>query len=175
MCTEMNTSSDERGIMRDQKAIGSGLHRLAGVAIGAALLSAGLFTSAPTADASAKRAARSVEAFLGNLTRCDLLLVTARLDHGEWTTEPPHLILLGDEGRWESESNGFATGTEGEADYFTQSCRDPNFNNKRIHFHWDNPFVGSNSYDTAGTDGAFHSRIVGGDGNHAGVSVTFRP
>src|SRR5262249_32895286 len=158
--------------MQDHKASGGiGLRGLAGVAIGAALLSAGLMTSAPAADASAKRAARSTEVFLANLTRCDLLLVTARLDHGEWTTQPPGLILLGDEGRWESESNGVATGTEGEADYFTQSCRNPNFNNKRIHFHWDNPFIGSNSYDTAGTDGAFESHIVGGDGNHAGVSV----
>ena len=154
---------------------GIALRGLAGVAVGAAFLSAGLFTSAPPADASAKRAARSVEVFLSNLTRCDLLLVTARLDHGEWTTEPPRLILFGDEGRWESESNGVATGTEGEADYITQSCRDANFNTKRIHFHWDNPFIGSNSYDTAGTDGAFHSRIVGGSGNHAGVSVSFMP
>ena len=51
----------------------------------------------------------------------------------------------------------------------------PNFNNKRIHLHWDNPFIGSNSYDTAGTDAAFTSHIVGGDGNHAGVSFTFKP
>jgi hypothetical protein len=162
--------------MQDQKALRAmGRRGLASVAVGAALLSAGLFMSTPAAEASAKRAARSVEVFLGNLTRCDLLLVTARLDHGEWTTRPPGLILLGDEGRWESESNGVATGTEGEADYFTQACRNPALNNKRLHFHWNNPFVGSNSYDTAGTDGAFHSRIVGGGGNHAGVSVTFQP
>ncbi|MDN3356141.1 aegerolysin family protein [Actinomadura sp. DC4] len=148
---------------------------LAGAAAGAALLSAGLSVPAPAAHADAKRAARSVEVFLANLTRCDLLLVTARLDHGEWTTRPPRLIQLGDEGKWESESNGVGTGTEGEADYFTQACRNPAANNKRIHLHWDNPFIGSNSYDTAGTDGAFQSHIVGGSGNHAGVSFTFKP
>jgi hypothetical protein len=159
--------------MRDRNTVGRiGLRGLAGVAIGAALLSTGLATSA---DASAKRAARSTEVFLANLTRCDLLLVTARLDHGEWTRRPPGLIFLGDEGKWESESNGIATGTEGEADYFTQSCRNASFNNKRIHLHWNNPFIGSNSYDTAGTDPAFGTHIVGGSGNHAGVSFTFKP
>ncbi len=162
--------------MHEQKASrGARLRGVACATVGAALLSTGLITPAHAAGASAERAARSTHVFLANLTRCDLVLVTARLDHGEWTVRPPHRIALGDEGNWESESNGFATGTEGEADYFTQSCRDPGLNGKRVHFHWDNPFVGSNSYDTAGTDGAFHPHIVGGDGNHAGVSVTFKP
>ncbi|GAA4634078.1 hypothetical protein GCM10023196_074180 [Actinoallomurus vinaceus] len=141
-------------------------------AVAAAALGGALLASIPPANAGS---ARSVEVFLNNLTRCDLLLVTARLDHGEWESQPPQLILLGDQGRWESVSHGVATGTEGEADYFTQSCRNPGNNNKRIHFHWDNPFIGSNSYDSAGTDGAFRSNIVGGSGNHAGVSVSFLP
>ncbi|MCO6011230.1 aegerolysin family protein [Actinoallomurus purpureus] len=141
-------------------------------AVAAAVLGGGLLASIPSASADS---ARSVEVFLNNLARCDLLLVTARLDHGEWEVRPPQLILLGDQGRWESVSHGIGTGTEGEADYFTQSCRNPAHNNKRIHFHWDNPFFGSNSYDSAGTDGAFRSNIVGGSGNHAGVSVSFLP
>ncbi|WP_433180480.1 aegerolysin family protein [Actinoallomurus sp. CA-150999] len=141
-------------------------------AVAAAVLGGGLLASIPPASADS---ARSVEVFLNNLTRCDLTLVTTRLDHGKFEVRPPQLILLGDQGRWESVSDGIATGTEGEADYFTQSCRNPANNNKRIHFHWDNPFIGSNSYDSAGTDGAFRSNIVGGSGNHAGVSVSFMP
>ncbi|GAB3987488.1 hypothetical protein GCM10029978_106500 [Actinoallomurus acanthiterrae] len=151
-----------------------GIPMRAGVrtAVAAAVLGGGLIASIPPASA---HSARSVEVFLNNLTGCDLVLVTTRLDHGVFQARPPQRILQGDQGRWASESSGIWTGTEGEADYFTQSCRNPANNNKRIHFHWDNPYSGSNSYDSAGTDGAFRSNIVGGSGNHAGVSVSFIP
>jgi hypothetical protein len=130
--------------------------------------------AAAAADSpSGARSAREVEVFMTNSTRCDLVLVTARLDHGEWVRFPPRFVERGDTVDWRSDSNGVLTGTEGEADYVTQGCRNPANNTKRIHLHWNNPYVGSNSYDAAGTDAAFRSRIVGGDGHHAGVQFTF--
>ncbi|MFI9235370.1 aegerolysin family protein [Streptomyces sp. NPDC053079] len=147
-------------------------------AVIAALLAVGaaapaVASTAGEAGAERVNAARSVEVFMTNSTRCDLVLITARLDHGEWTRRPPAFIERGDTITWESESNGVLTGTEGEADFVTQGCRNPANNTKRLHLHWNNPYVGSNSYDTAGTDGAFRVTIVGGSGNHAGVQFTF--
>lgn len=163
--------------MRGNTIVRSGVTgRLAKAAALTALLATGTAIPAVAATAespSRARSAREVEVFMTNSTRCDLVLVTTRLDHGEWVRRPPSLIERGDTVEWQSDSNGVATGTEGEADYVTQGCRNPGNNTKRVHLHWDNPFIGSNSYDTAGTDGAFQTRIVGGSGNHAGVQFTF--
>ncbi|GAB3987495.1 hypothetical protein GCM10029978_106530 [Actinoallomurus acanthiterrae] len=151
-----------------------GIPMRAGVrtAVAAAVLGGGLTASIPPAGAAS---ARSVEVFLNNLTGCDLALVTTRLDHGVFQVRPPQRILQGDQGRWASEAVELWAGTEGEADYLTQACRIAADNAKRIHFHWKNPFIGTNSYDSVGTDAAFRSTIAGGSGDHAGVSVTFVP
>jgi hypothetical protein len=93
---------------------------------------------------------------LSNDTRNTLLIKVAQgLDHGEWGTEPPDRIAPG--GRiyqWESHSDGFLTGTEGWVRYYPVAASDnivipsPVPDAETIYIHWDNPFVGSNSYDT---------------------------
>jgi hypothetical protein len=160
--------------MSENNTARKGLRRLGGVIV-AGLLAGGVMASPADASTGTElaRAARSVEVFLSNNTGCALRLVSARLDHGEWTRQPPAEIRVGRLVSWESESNGIATGTEGEADYITHSCDVANNNTKRVHLHWNNPFVGGNSYDAAGTDPAFHVNIVGGSGHHAGVQFTF--
>ncbi len=161
--------------MQAKNVTRNGMRRLGGAVIATGLLAGGVlaFPAAANASSAQLRAARSVEVFLSNNTGCALKLVTARLDHGEWTRQPPADIRVGRLVKWESESNGVATGTEGEADYVTQSCDVEGNNTKRLHLHWNNPFVGGNSYDAAGTDAAFHVNIVGGSGHHAGVQFTF--
>lgn len=97
----------------------------------------------------------------------DLVRKDFGLDHGIWSNDggfvPPERIPHRSRARWESESNGFATGTQGHATY-TSSSGD-------VGFFWDDPFVGSNSF------GVNHSPDIAanwGDisGNNAAITVT---
>lgn len=88
-------------------------------------------------------AARSVTCTLFNESAShDLTLVEATLEHGIWSRqgEPPGVVPRGSEGVWESESNGFMTGTEGRAVYAVGDSA------VRVAFHWNNPFIGENSF-----------------------------
>jgi hypothetical protein len=106
--------------------------------------------------------------------RFNLRKTNDSLDHGEWTSKPPDLI--GNRGEWESESSGFATGTEGSASYQIENDTGAVIGNLDV--HWDNPFAGSNSYSQSvnpqATDGGagFSIGHLGGGGNNA--SVEFR-
>jgi len=92
-------------------------------------------------------AARSVTVNFVNNSDVALILDSASLSHGIWTTQPPVRIEAGTTVSWESESSGVATGTEGEATFKIETG--PGQTDGSAHFHWDNPFVGSNSYDEA--------------------------
>jgi hypothetical protein len=83
-------------------------------------------------------AARSTHVTLNNRTGVNLSKTDDSLDHGIWTDRPP--TIIGDRGEWESESDGFATGTEGRVTYSIDGGGE-------VRLHWDNPFIGSNSYD----------------------------
>ena len=88
-------------------------------------------------------AARSVTCTLFNESAShDLTLVEATLEHGIWSRqgEPPGVVPRGSEGVWESESNGFMTGTEGRAVYAVGDSA------VLVAFHWNNPFIGENSF-----------------------------
>jgi Bacterial tandem repeat domain 1 len=119
-------------------------------------------------------AARSVRVtFQNKAGRFNLRRTAMTLDHGEWTTEPP--LLMGDRGEWASESAGFATGTEGRVTYQIED--DVGNRVGELGLHWDNPFVGSNSYDesvapraTSPIDQGFSVVHVGGGGNDANVT-----
>lgn len=126
--------------------------------------------SASVAHPQLTSAARSVQAFVTNRTGCMLNLVSDSLSHGIWTTTPPFQIPNGTAGTWESESDGFMTGTEGTATYRLTNCADPRQNLKFAAFHWDNPYVGSNSYDNVGTTQGVNIARQGGSGDNAVVS-----
>lgn len=115
-------------------------------------------------------AARSV--FVNLVNRSDAVLVrTGRsLSHGIWTHEPPLRIEAGAKQTWESESNGVATGTEGEVTYDIQAI--PGQSEGTAHFHWDDPFIDSNSYDES-TPVLYKADRSGGDGDNATVDWTF--
>src|SRR5262249_27177439 len=108
---------------------------------------------------------------LDNSTQFNLLLTEFTIDHGEVVEPLPDIV--GNWGRWKTESDGIGTGTEGHATY---SIRDlDNVEHGLVKVHWDNPFVGSNSYHESagpvGPDGffAFHT---GGSGNDAEVTFS---
>jgi hypothetical protein len=116
-------------------------------------------------------AARSTHVTLTNESGNNLLLQTDSLEHGEWTTRPPKVI--GNRGEWASESNGFATGTEGHVRYNMVDLDDSKIG--EVALHWDNPFVGSNSYDESVSPAAdelgdgFTVIHLDGSGNDANV------
>ena len=117
-------------------------------------------------------AARSTHVTLTNQAgRFNLIKLSDTLDHGEWTIRPP--ATVGNQAEWESESNGFATGTEGSANYRIETDEGEPIGT--LDLHWDNPFVGSNSYDQSvnpqATDGGegFSVGHLGGSGNNASV------
>lgn len=143
-------------------------------------LAAGILAFSLVADAAnvsaAQAAARSTWVTLVNQTGCDLTLTgDYGLDHGEWTREPPAApgyIRAGSWASWGSESNGFLTGTEGHAQFATSECRP--LSHRVITIHWDNPYIGANSYDYGGTDPAFWVPHSGGSGNNANVTFYAR-
>ena len=115
-------------------------------------------------------AARSV--FVNFSNKADLALVRSgdSLSHGIWTNRPPDRIEAGSTVSWESESSGVLTGTEGEVNYNVETG--PGQTGGSTHFHWDNPYVGSNSFDESGPSGYKLDR-TGGDGDNATVNWTF--
>ena len=111
-------------------------------------------------------AARSV--FVNFTNNIDLALVRNNdsLSHGIWTNRPPDRIEAGSAVSWESESSGVLTGTEGEITYDIETA--PGQTGGSVHLHWDNPFVGSNSYDESAPYGyKFDTPPSGGDGDNA--------
>lgn len=137
-------------------------------AIGLGALATGT-ASASSGSSAAVFAARSTQVKFHNGTGCQLNRQSYGLDHGIWSQgqEPSATVYNTKEDFWQSESNGFMTGTEGSVTYLTSNCEESWRNNRTIRFHWDNPYVGGNGYDTNGTDGAFRNVIEGGGGNNA--------
>ena len=101
---------------------------------------------------------------LMNFTGEKLLRKEHNLDHGIWTpddTAPP----LGEEvDSWESESNGFMTGTEGTALYTGPSGS--------VKLWWNNPFVGSNKF-SATPSGKYFLRALEGPATGSNVTVLY--
>ncbi|TWP33424.1 beta/gamma crystallin-related protein [Leekyejoonella antrihumi] len=109
-------------------------------------------------------AARSTTVELQNSTADVLTLGDNSLAHGEWTTRPPATVAAQATVTWESESNGFMTGTEGHLTYHIGSGGDD------VNINWDNPFSGTNSYQ-ASANPPFGASFTGGSGNNATVTM----
>lgn len=107
-------------------------------------------------------AARSVTINFDNTTDVPLDFSTSHLDHGIWGTNPPNRIPAGASVSWEAESSGTATGTEGYADYSLELGVG---STGTVHVYFDNPFVGSNSYDQSAPAAYSITRVGDGSGN----------
>ncbi|MGW5263486.1 aegerolysin family protein [Microbispora sp. NPDC004025] len=141
-------------------ALGAGLAAVPGAAQAA---------SAPDPVARQQRAARSVDVTFNNTTKCVLTLRDKELDHGIWVKHPARTIQPGAGDNFETESDGFMTGTEAAVSYLASNCTQ---SGKRIRFHWDNPYTGRNSYDWDQTDQVFDTYYTGGNGDNATVTAT---
>ncbi|MFJ5924341.1 hypothetical protein ACIQF6_17250 [Kitasatospora sp. NPDC092948] len=111
---------------------------------------------------------RSTVVRLNNWTGCTLTRENRSLSHGIWTSRPPARIYDQQQGSRASGSSGFATGTEGIARFFAENRASPVLNGRIIQVHRDNPYLGSHSYDSTGTDLMFYvPQPAGGSGNQA--------
>jgi hypothetical protein len=113
-------------------------------------------------------AARSTHVVFTNHTDQPLGKLGQDLPHGVWTNgvEPPFTIAPGEKVEWESESDGFMTGTEGSTRYGIGTT------GGELTVHWDNPFVGSNTYDERVSPGWTVLRS-GGRGENATIQYDF--
>jgi hypothetical protein len=111
-------------------------------------------------------ASRSTVVILVNATDHDLQLTHATLQHGIWSDEmyPPLAIAKKSRGQWESESDGFMTGTEGSATWHLAAVG-------QVKITWDNPYVGSNSYSQSAPK-KYKITHDGGSGDNATVTFT---
>ncbi|MFF4590873.1 Crystal protein ET79 [Streptomyces sp. NPDC001388] len=112
------------------------------------------------------QAARSTYVTLNNNTGGLLGRSYDRLDGGIWTDNrlPPGNIPPGRSGSWQSESDGFMTGTEGEVQYLLAGAG-------YVTVHWNNPYVGSNSYSCT-VPAHYTCSRTGGGGDNATVAFT---
>ncbi len=119
-------------------------------------------------------AARSVVVVFVNWTERSLTKEGEDLPHGQWDSHPPSQIAFGSTVSWKTESDGFATGTEGAVNYHVDQLHGPigipSPDPSPLHLHWDNPFIGSNSYHENAPPG-FMVIHDGGGGDDA--TVTF--
>lgn len=106
--------------------------------------SAAKATSPPVGEESSTR---TVTILVTNSTSSPLDCGSATLDGGEWASYPPDVIAAGATGRWRTQSNGFATGTEGSATLILGSS------SASVTIRWSNPFWGSSAYSCDATAG----------------------
>lgn len=66
---------------------------------------------------------------------------------------------------WMSESQGFMTGTEGNANFSLDSPNNP----AQVFVSWDNPYAGSNSYSCSVQSQPLKITRDGGGGDNASV------
>ena len=107
-------------------------------------------------------ASRSVTVVIKNATFSDdMTLLSSSLSHGEWDVQPPAVIAPGLVAAWTSQSDGFMTGTQGKAQF-----RVGNNPSSILTLNWDNPYVGSNSYNAA-VPPPFFTEYHGGPGDNS--------
>lgn len=112
--------------------------------------------------------ARSTVAKLQNNSGRTLYLdsTSIQLAHGEWVTYPPEKIPNGQTGQWQTDSDGFMTGTEGRLQY--QFADDDGIENVRV--YWDNPYIGNNGYSITVSAAGYKVGYDGGSGDNATVN-----
>ncbi len=120
-------------------------------------------------------AARSVELTLDNNTGYQMTRVRMSLSGGIWGANgarvPPEVIVVGGAGVWSSDSEGFATGTEGDVVFRVGNT------GAELRLYWSNPYVGSNTIFADGGGSLAVSSPADVSGNNARVrfSVELAP
>ncbi|EEP81063.1 predicted protein [Uncinocarpus reesii 1704] len=128
-------------------------------------------------------AAREVKCWLHNTLNVALYRDGETIAHGKWTTDmyPPEIVEAGEWAKWQTQSDGMMTGTEGTTNYKIFISDDANevVSNAEedtvVQMWWANPFSGGNQYN-AGIVGPrrndYKIKVDGGGGNHSTVTYT---
>ena len=132
----------------------------------------------------ARESRRSCVIYFHNDSKQDLRLDSSHLDHGVWAefrsgeaARPPQIIAKGCCVFWASKSKW--SGTEGRVTYkYSSDSTETDYKrisrteslDQEIFIHWDNPLLGSNSYDFRGNPRVKRS---GASGNDAVVRFFF--
>ncbi|WTU04963.1 hypothetical protein OHV05_34960 [Kitasatospora sp. NBC_00070] len=121
---------------------------------------------ADSASVAAVTPLRSVKVNVANASRLSLFNPSWSLSHGIWSSGQELPYTIGSNGgytvaSWQTESQGFATGTEGQAVYSMEG-------GGTLTIRWNNPFSGSNSYGCDAPAGRSCS-WEGGGGKNATV------
>ena len=121
-------------------------------------------------------AARSTTIIVNNESNAALVRSSWNLLHGIWSRDqlPPEHILAGTPASpftvtWESESQGAATGTEGQVVYTFPDGQ------TTVTIYWDNPYIGSNGYNITFSGphaGTHQGGFTEGDDDNATVTFT---
>jgi hypothetical protein len=114
--------------------------------------------------------ARSVDAVLLNQTGQALVLDSYDQSYGCWGNRPPARIEPGKYGTWDAHGCNDVTGPEGHVYYRLETA----VKLPPAYFYWDNPFVGSNSFDTSAPSG-YESAYLGGKANRTTIFYFIRP
>jgi len=119
-------------------------------------------------------ASRSVLVDFQNQTSQTLTRTNFGLEGGIWSSGPngqmvpPDQIPPNTNVTWQSESNGFLTGTQGFANYQIAGN-----SSQTVAVTWDNPYAGSDSY-TGVCSPPYALDPLGGEGDNATVIYTLR-
>ncbi|PNP76651.1 hypothetical protein FNYG_10070 [Fusarium nygamai] len=107
--------------------------------------------------------ARATSITIVNKTSQDFHAGSGTLQHGIWNNNVPDTIPKGQSADMGAESDGILSGDEGWVHYKSAAGE--------MTFHFDNPYVGDNSYDTTGPK-SFNISSSGGDGNECHITWT---
>jgi aegerolysin len=116
-------------------------------------------------------AVRSVVVTFVNLTSHALSRQDFGLSIGIWSTGPngqmvpPEQVPPNGNAIFGSESDGFATGTQGFANYEIGGD-----SSQIVSLQWDNPFIGDNSYPST-CPSNYSLQTFGGSGDNAAVAI----
>ncbi|MER2471893.1 toxin [Photorhabdus laumondii] len=122
-------------------------------------------------------AARSVICIVENYSSKKLSLnqSSLNLSHGIWDSYPPTRINKSTNqgpgyAKWETESDGFMTGTQGRCAYqFYDDNIGDIFN---IYISWDDPYIGNDSFGISTDSDVISVKYNSADGNNATVTYT---
>lgn len=123
-------------------------------------------------------AARSTTVKIQNKSSYKLFLdqQSLQLQHGVWDSYPPQRIEaqggLPGSGSWETESDGFMTGDQGQCTYQFIDNGSDDVAIAKINLTWDDPYVGSNQYSISSDSASVKVSYSGGGGNNATVTYT---
>ncbi|KAG5797185.1 hypothetical protein H9Q69_003794 [Fusarium xylarioides] len=107
--------------------------------------------------------ARATNITIVNHTSQDFHSGSVNLQHGMLNRDVPDTIPKGQSADLGAEADGIMSGDEGWVHYKTAAGD--------LKFHFDNPFIGDNSYDTTGPD-SFSISSSGRDGNECYITWT---